>query len=163
MAVYAVCWIYLAVLNPARIGKNELSFTLFRRLRDCFFTRYGFFESLRRWVTLGYKESGFRWQHWWMLDDVWKNLAVLVPAGYLLPAAFPRLRGKRFPLPAVGVVALWSLLTEVTQFIARRGSCDVNDLLTNTLSALAGAAVFALCRWLLLRRAALQNRDSVVQ
>lgn len=152
--IYAGYWIYLAVLNPARSGKHELALTLFRRLRDCFATPYGFFESLRRWAGLGYRQSGFHWQHWWMLDDVWKNLVVLTPAGVLLPSAFPSLRGRRFPWPAVGVIALWSLLTELTQFMARRGSCDINDLITNALSGLAGAACWLLVRRLRARRAA---------
>jgi len=65
------------------------------------------------------------------------NLALFVPLGVLLPALFPRLR-KAVPFLLTVLAAL--LCVETIQYLLGVGAADVDDLLLNTLGALAGFA-----------------------
>lgn len=66
------------------------------------------------------------------------NIGVFIPFGVLLPLRFPCLR--RVSLTAACSCG-FSLLIELLQLIFRRGVCDIDDLICNTLGGLIGSAL----------------------
>ena len=71
------------------------------------------------------------------------NVVMFIPLGFFLPCLWPRLRSLgRFLLTTVAVI----IAIEIVQLLTLLGSCDIDDLILNTLGALIG--------WALLRLAA---------
>ena len=70
------------------------------------------------------------------------NIAGFVPFGFILP-----ILGKKRPHGFLVVCAgcLFSLCVECTQLILRVGSCDVDDVILNTLGVLTGYIAFRIC------------------
>lgn len=67
--------------------------------------------------------------------NLFGNVLLFVPLGYLLPACFQKLRGLFRSM----LTALVLLLTvELTQMLTLRGTCDVDDLILNLFGALLG-------------------------
>ena len=77
------------------------------------------------------------------------NVLGYMPLGYLLMSL---LRRPRHPLlwTLLGGFGL-SLLTEVAQYLSRRGLCELDDLLDNTLGCLLGALALLAGRWVIRR------------
>lgn len=80
-----------------------------------------------------------------VLQHILENMALFVPLGILLPMLHRSLRSGWWAL--LGGAAL-STMIETTQLVLAAGQCDVNDILANTLGALAGYGLF----WLFGRR-----------
>lgn len=80
-----------------------------------------------------------------LLKNVLGSFALYIPLGVLLPCLFPKLSMRK----AVLAGFLMSLCCELIQYAAAVGTADIDDLMLNTLGALAGAALY--CK--LLRRA----------
>jgi len=76
------------------------------------------------------------------------NVLAFVPFGFILPIIGKRLRSM-WKVTVLGF--LLSLSVELLQLIFKVGCCDVDDLLLNTLGALLGYILFAICnafrRW----------------
>lgn len=75
--------------------------------------------------------------------QVYLNVMLFVPMGYLLPYVFNWFRAKATIRP-VAACFLISLVTENMQLIFRRGLYDLDDLLSNTLGGLIGQVLFLL-------------------
>lgn len=85
-----------------------------------------------------------------MLFETWKdsaaskayvieNILMFIPFGILLPAAFPRFRaGAR--CTAAGMVS--SIGLELAQLMTKRGHCQLDDVVMNTLGAWIGWMVY---------------------
>lgn len=69
------------------------------------------------------------------------NLVMFVPLGFLLPRTFPRL-DRLWKTLAIVVLAV--ILVELVQLFTLLGSCDVDDLILNTLGAALG---YGLQKW----------------
>ena len=80
-----------------------------------------------------------------VLKNVLGGFALYIPLGVLLPCLFPKLSMRKAVLAGL----LTSLCCELIQYAAAVGTADIDDLMLNTLGALAGAALY--CK--LLRRA----------
>ena len=78
-----------------------------------------------------------------MLVNVAGNFALFLPTGILTPALYPRLRSFR-KTAAVGFCI--SLAIEIIQLPFYTRCSDVNDLILNTLGAMAGYGIYALVR-----------------
>ncbi len=67
------------------------------------------------------------------------NIVGFMPLGFLLPFAFPKMRG-------IILITLTSftatLLVETCQLVSRTGSFDVDDLLLNTIGGVLGYFVY---------------------
>ena len=72
--------------------------------------------------------------------EVRANILLFIPIGFLLPLVV-----KKMPL-------LWgigfSLLIEIIQFITRRGTCETDDVISNTIGLLIGYAIVTTLRWI---------------
>jgi glycopeptide antibiotics resistance protein len=81
---------------------------------------------------------------WQFILNIAGNVLIMVPFGFLLPWMLPRLRSAFFTASAA---CIFSVCVEVTQLITGMGSCDIDDVILNTLGGLLGFAAFALiCR-----------------
>lgn len=75
------------------------------------------------------------------IAQVYLNVMLFVPMGYLLPYVFAWFRAKARIRPAAACFVL-SLITENLQLIFRRGFYDLDDLLSNTLGGFIGQLLF---------------------
>ena len=64
-----------------------------------------------------------------------ENILMTVPFGILAPLCFRRLR-PMWKCVVLGGVC--SVLTELSQYVTKRGYCEVDDMLTNTIGVLCG-------------------------
>ena len=76
------------------------------------------------------------------------NVIGFLPFGFILPVIHPKLHHF---CTAAGLGFLFSLCVETVQLVSKAGCFDVDDLLLNTLGAVLGYGLFALCnqirRW----------------
>lgn len=73
--------------------------------------------------------------------EVYLNVMLLIPLGYLLPYIFRWYRAKVHVRPVVTAFLL-SLFTENVQLVTKVGFYDIDDLITNTLGGLIGQELF---------------------
>ena len=77
------------------------------------------------------------------IAQVYLNVMLFVPMGYLLPYVFNWFRARATIRPVVACFVI-SLVTENMQLIFRRGLYDLDDLLSNTLGGFIGQLLFLL-------------------
>ena len=75
------------------------------------------------------------------ITQVYLNVMLFVPMGYLLPYVFNWFRARATIRPVLACFFL-SLATENMQLIFRRGLYDLDDLLSNTLGGFIGQLLF---------------------
>jgi glycopeptide antibiotics resistance protein len=99
-------------------------------------------EIKRFWVYR--KQLGFHA----VFVNIAGNVAAFVPFGLILPVIGRHFRSM---WKVTGLGLLLSLSVELLQLVTKVGCCDVDDLLLNTIGALTGYLVFAVCnafiRW----------------
>ncbi len=74
------------------------------------------------------------------VEDLFLNIILFIPLGFLLPYAFPKLRFWK----TVCLALLLSVFIETVQYVAQIGCCDIDDVINNTL----GACIGYICFWL---------------
>lgn len=85
-----------------------------------------------------------RYEYW--LGQIFGNLIMLFPLGVLLPMISDWFeKTKRTALAGLTV----SLFIELTQYITGRGLCELDDIVHNTIGAIAGILVYKKVRYLL--------------
>lgn len=93
-----------------------------------------------------------------LLEEIMLNILMFVPLGALLPFLFPKSIGERgFVRGALAVAAiacLCSLAIELTQLYFKLGLFEFDDVLNNTLGALAGYALYSAIAFVLRPRRA---------
>ncbi len=95
-----------------------------------------FFESYKQaWNTMSITE----WR------NLVLNILLFVPMGCILPILFKRC--KLWWL-TYGIGFMFSLTIEMTQLITKRGMCEADDLLNNTLGCMIGFGLYYLCRYI---------------
>ena len=109
------------------------------------------FVEIRRFLVYR-KTLGFRA----VFLNVYGNIIGFLPFGFFLPAMHQYFRRV---YRTVSVSFLFSCGIELTQLVTRRGSCDVDDVILNTLGGLLGYLLFALSRRLA-RRTAPGQKDN---
>lgn len=70
------------------------------------------------------------------------NIACFMPMGFVLPILSKRKWGI---LRVTGISCLASCLVEITQLVTKLGSCDVDDVILNTVGGLLGYILFVIC------------------
>ena len=73
------------------------------------------------------------------------NIVLFMPIGFLAGAALK----KKHILNALKIGVALSLFIEVTQLISKRGVCNIDDVIHNTLGCVLGFACFVLCQKLM--------------
>ncbi|MBQ4251871.1 MAG: VanZ family protein [Erysipelotrichaceae bacterium] len=82
-----------------------------------------------------------RVQHLESIAQVYMNICMFIPLGYLLPYIFDWFR-RHVIRRVVTVSFLASLLIENLQLISKRGFYDIDDLFTNTFGGFLGALLY---------------------
>ncbi len=116
---------------------------LFEDLRRSVVADFGFLDFLAVLWQSGAKEA-LRHIHVVNPADilqVYMNIMLFVPMGYLLPYLFAWQRARVHVRP-VCTCFLISFVIENVQLITRRGFYDMDDLVSNTLGGLAGQLLF---------------------
>ena len=81
--------------------------------------------------------------------NVYGNVLLFVPFGAILPVLHRNFRS--FPVTfAYGFVL--SVTVELIQYASCRGSCDIDDVLLNTLGCTAGYVIFSLIKHFVMRK-----------
>ena len=75
------------------------------------------------------------------ITQVYMNVMLFVPMGYLLPYIYPWFRARATCRPALAGFVI-SLLIENLQLIFRRGFYDMDDLVSNTIGGIIGQFLF---------------------
>lgn len=71
------------------------------------------------------------------------NVVCLMPLGFVLPVLSDR-RWGAFRITVISFLS--SVLIEMLQLVTKLGSCDVDDIIMNTLGGLLGYILFVICR-----------------
>lgn len=98
------------------------------------------FREIRRYLHYWQRIGG--WRVIWNLAG---NVIGFIPFGALVQIV----RKKQVGFWKTMLLSLeLSLLIEVSQLVLQAGSCDVDDLLLNTLGGCIGYGIYRLCRWI---------------
>ena len=87
-----------------------------------------------------------------------ENILLFLPYGFLLQVQWER---KRSFLKCMGVGFGTSLCIECLQYLSGRGVFQMDDLITNTMGAAVGCALFYL--WISVRRIIKKDKPSGIQ
>lgn len=122
-------WLILILCYVLMLG----SVTLLSRGNSYQSGRYPLFYSYREaWYS-------FSMQDW---RNLILNIAMFVPLGFLVPAGIGKMRKFwKTTLCGLGI----TVLIELTQQLTRRGMFEWDDVLNNTVGAMIGYGLFAIC------------------
>lgn len=97
------------------------------------------FREIRRYIT--YRRQIGPWRVFWNLLG---NVIGFMPYGALLPA----MQKKKMGFWKVALLSFeLTLFIEVSQLVLRVGSCDVDDMILNTLGGCIGYGIYRLVFW----------------
>lgn len=65
------------------------------------------------------------------------NIALFIPIGFLLSSVLPRIRWWKVLLFGLA----FSVFIELMQFVGKRGTCEFDDVLHNTIGCIIGFAI----------------------
>ena len=98
--------------------------------------RFDIFWSLKSWISGDTSQARL----------ILSNIAMFVPFGFMLSAAIPiKSRVKRGAI-VISSALVFSLVIEALQHLLMRGQFDIDDLVTNTVGAAVGFAVYVVLR-----------------
>lgn len=74
--------------------------------------------------------------------NLFGNIVVMIPFGYALPSLFGQ--GKKRPFLYVFIGMLFSILIEIFQYYTHTGTCDVDDVILNTIGVIVGYLIYSM-------------------
>lgn len=77
-----------------------------------------------------------------LIEEHLMNVAVFIPIGILLAIVLKGVKWWKVMLAGMGV----SLIVEVMQYIMRRGYCEIDDVIHNSIGCLIGLGLVLLCK-----------------
>jgi glycopeptide antibiotics resistance protein len=142
-ALYMLVFAFLVFFSRSATESHLVHVAPFADLRSAFESDTGFVEIVLTIFREGFAAgiSHVRLLKPEDLIQVYLNIMLFIPIGYLLPYVFPWVRRKVRIRPVV-CCFLISFLTENMQLIFRRGLYDIDDLFTNTIGGLIGQFLF---------------------
>ena len=141
--IYVSVLAYLVFFSRTATEDYQVHVALFEDLKKSVYIDFGFLEVLRIMARDGFRAglSHIRVINAADITQVYLNVMLFVPLGYLLPYVSGWMRRRVWVRPVV-TCFLVSLLIENLQLIARRGFYDLDDLVSNTAGGLIGQALF---------------------
>lgn len=143
LLVYMAIYCYITFFSRAAHNEYRIKTDFFAEFFASFQFERGF-EGFVDSIVHGDPLQALRDVHilnFGTVAEVYLNVMLHVPIGYLLPYVFAWFR-TRPRLRATVACFLVSLATENIQLIAKVGYYDLNDLVTNTLGGFVGASFF---------------------
>ena len=103
----------------------------------------GFIGVLKVLFTQGIQQAidSMHFAGWYSVSEVYLNVMLFIPFGYLLPYVFKTFRDQANRYTVLCGFCV-SLFIENIQLITRHGVYDVDDLITNTLGTLIGVILY---------------------
>jgi len=142
-SLYALIVAWLVFLSRSMAGEHQVHIAVFRDLQSSIRSDLSLSAFFRLLFTEGI-DSALSHVHVVSAADihqVYLNVILFVPMGYLLPYVFDWFRARCRVRP-VAACFLISLLIENIQLIGKRGFYDIDDLICNTLGGLLGQWLF---------------------
>lgn len=96
------------------------------------------FTEIKRYINY-FKELG----SFYVILNLFGNIVCFMPLGFVLPILTYRKWGV-IKITLISCVA--SLFVELIQLITKLGSCDIDDIIMNTLGGFLGYLLFLACR-----------------
>ena len=142
-AVYIAVYAYLVFFSRSASEEYLVHIDPFADLQKAIKTDYGLFDLLVSVFTEGVQQalSHVRVVKFEDITQVYMNIMLYVPMGYLLPYVFEFFRARSRVRPVLACFVI-SFVTENLQLIFRRGFYDMDDLLANTFGGLIGQLLF---------------------
>ena len=142
-AVYLALFAYLVFFSRAASESYRIHIAPFYDLQKAIDSDHGVFDILMILFTEGPQEalSHIRVVKAEDIAQVYMNMMLFVPMGYLLPDVFEDFRSRASVRPVLACFVI-SFVTENLQLIFKRGFYDMDDLLANTLGGLIGQLLF---------------------
>ncbi len=139
--VLAIAWLVFFSRSAAR--EYQVHIALFEDLHNAVNIDLGFLDFFRMIFTDGFPAALSHIQIIKPEDitQVYMNVMLFVPMGYLLPYLFDWFRKKARWRP-VAMCFVLSLLIENLQLISRRGFYDIDDLVSNVIGGFIGQWLF---------------------
>jgi len=95
------------------------------------------FTEIRRYIRYNKEIGSFN-----VIINIFGNVACFMPFGFVLPI----LSNKQRNIFKVTFLSfLCSVTVELIQLVSKLGSCDVDDVILNTLGGLLGYIMFCIC------------------
>ena len=142
-AVYIAAFAFLVFFSRGTGESYLVHAAPFEDLRKAITTDTGVIDTVIAFVRDGFREglSHIRIIEPADIAQVYLNIMLFIPMGYLFPYVFPWFRAKVRTRPLIACFVI-SVITENLQLIFRRGLYDVDDLLSNTLGGWIGQMLF---------------------
>ncbi len=142
-AAYVTVFAYLVFFSRAASETYKIHIAPFADLRNAIDYDHGVFDILVILIEQGPQEalSHIRVVKAEDIAQVYMNMMLFVPMGYLLPYVFGFFRSRASVRPVLACFVI-SFLTENLQLIFKRGFYDMDDLLANTFGGLIGQFLF---------------------
>jgi len=142
-AVYIAAYAYLVFFSRSASEEYLVHIAPFADLQNAIAADYGLFDLLVALFREGAQSafSHIRVVKFEDITQVYMNIMLYVPMGYLLPYVFEFFRARSRLRPVLACFVI-SFVTENLQLIFRRGFYDMDDLLANTFGGLVGQLLF---------------------
>lgn len=148
LGLYLAATAYLVFFSRSATADYQVHIDLYEDLKNAVRIDFGFLGFLGTLFTEGLPAalSHVRVEKAEDIAQVYMNVMLFVPMGYLLPYIYPWFRARARYRPAL-VCFVVSLVIENLQLIFRRGFYDMDDLVSNTLGGLIGQFLFISVAW----------------
>lgn len=148
--IYLAMVIYVTFFSREAYDDYHVHVALFEDLSNSIHIDFGFLSFIKAVFTEGLKSA---FSHIQIINpvniyQVYLNIVMFVPMGYLLPYVFDWFR-RSVRRRTVLVCFLISLLIENLQLITKRGFYDIDDIFTNTLGGFIGQGLYVLAAYVL--------------
>lgn len=142
-AVYILAYAYLVFFSRRASEEYLVHIDPFADLQNAIDTDYGLFDFIVAVFKEGVQQafSHVRVVKFEDVAQVYMNIMLYVPMGYLLPYVFEFFRSRSRVRPVLACFVI-SFVTENLQLIFRRGFYDMDDLLANTFGGFIGQFLF---------------------
>ena len=143
LGIYLLTVAYFVFLSRSATKDYQVHIALFSDLKNAIHIDFGFLGFIRTVFSEGFPVafSHIRVEKAEDIAQVYMNIMLFVPMGYLLPYLFPWFRAKVKIRPALACFVI-SFLIENLQLIFRRGFYDMDDLVSNTAGGIIGQFLF---------------------
>ena len=140
---YLLAVAYLVFFSRSATKDYQVHIALFSDLKNAVKIDFGFLGFIRTAFTDGFPValSHVQVEKAEDISQVYMNIMLFVPMGYLLPYLFAWFRSKVKIRPALACMII-SFLIENLQLIFRRGFYDMDDLVSNTAGGVIGQFLF---------------------
>ena len=141
--LYFLSVAYFVFFSRSATEDYQVHTALFSDLGKAVRIDFGFIGFIRTVFTEGFSAAMAHVQVEKAEDiaQVYMNIMLFVPMGYLLPYLFTWFRAKVRIRPALACFVL-SFLIENLQLVFRRGFYDIDDLVSNTVGGMIGQFLF---------------------